>query len=451
MYHFQASQWGPQTFRHLNSLRSTMSSTTEAQVHVIDKSNNTIHTTLTVSETQLPNLSSNSIRVRPALISLTANNLTYARFGSAYGWWAAFPIPSNLPAPYNDSSRFGTVPVWGYGEIVESKVEALKPGQLIWGYWPATSLPVVLELEALEPKGHYYDISEHRKALWSIYQRYQVRDSNLRLKDLSQVELEQKAWETIFRPVWECGFDIDQFLFSEQHVHPLGKNGGVWTAEDADLSQAVVISLSASGKTARSYNDSCLNNRKPEAGPLGFVAVTSKVDGSLLTSKTTTSTRTVAYAESSSNETLSFISSKQPSKIVIVDFGGRDNSLSTLLSTLSSHPQLSPAKTLIIGCGGEPKVTTSAEDLGKYLATLRVPGKIQMNTSDVREAAIGKLGAASYFEVLEEGWKGFVERENMKGLKLELRNGVEAFEAGWTKLCEGRGAEVDGMAFRLDQ
>jgi len=422
-----------------------------AEVHVISKANNTVHTTVTTNTCQIHPLAANSVRVRSSLVSLTANNLSYARAGDLFGWWQAFPVPSQLPEPYNDATQHGIVPVWGYGEIVESKIDALKVGTLMYGYWPASSLPVDLELERMEPEGHWYDKTEHRKMLWSLYHRYQTQEPSLHLEELDRAQLEERAWLTIFRPVWECGFAIDRFILGDVPVHPLGKDGGDWTAEDADLSRAVVVSLSASGKTARSFNDACLNNRKPGTGPLGFVAVTSKIDGSLLTASTSIPARTVSYASATSSDTLDFMASKSPNKIVIVDFGGRGDSLASLISATKTHTQLSSARLLVIGCGGEAKVPTSSGELGQYFQTLRRPDRIQMNTSTVREQAIEKVGAQEYWEMIEEGWQGFVDRGNMKDLKLELANGVKTFEHGWRRLCEGGAADVDGMAFRFDQ
>lgn len=416
-----------------------------AKVHVISKVNNTVHTTVTTDTTHFPPLAANSVRVRTSLVSLTANNLTYARFGDLYGWWQAFPVPSNLPLPYNDATKYGIVPVWGYGEILESKLDALKLGTLMYGYWPASNVPVDLELEPMEPEGHWYDRTEHRRALWSIYHRYQAQEPSLRLDRLSQMELEEQAWLTIFRPVWECGFAIDRFLFGEVPVHPLGKNGGDWTAKDADLRRAVVVSLSASGKTARAFNDACLNN---DRHVLGFLAITSRVDGTLLPTKTSIPTKTVSYDQATSSDTMAFITSKRPDKIVIVDFGGRGDSLTSLILAVRNH---SAAKLVIIGCGGDARVKTSEEDLGRYLETLRLPERIQMNTSAVRDQAIEKVGAEKYWSIIDEGWNGFVGRGNMRGLKLELRDGVDAFEGGWRRLCEGGAADIDGMAFRLDK
>ena len=45
-----------------------------------------------------------SVRVRPELLSLTANNLTYANYVTILGWWSTYPVPKPLPEQYNDES-----------------------------------------------------------------------------------------------------------------------------------------------------------------------------------------------------------------------------------------------------------------------------------------------------------------------------------------------------------
>lgn len=38
---------------------------------------------------------------------------------------------AQLPYPYNDQRKYGIVPIWGYGEVTESKVDGLQSWQLI--------------------------------------------------------------------------------------------------------------------------------------------------------------------------------------------------------------------------------------------------------------------------------------------------------------------------------
>lgn len=58
------------------------------------------------------------VLVRTSLISLTANNLLYARGGFVMHWGSTYPVPSSLPKPYNMFSIYGIVPARGYGTVL---------------------------------------------------------------------------------------------------------------------------------------------------------------------------------------------------------------------------------------------------------------------------------------------------------------------------------------------
>ena len=55
-------------------------------VHVVSKQNNRQHATFDVEANTPGELAQSSIRIRPLLISLTSNNLTYARLGGILRW-----------------------------------------------------------------------------------------------------------------------------------------------------------------------------------------------------------------------------------------------------------------------------------------------------------------------------------------------------------------------------
>ncbi|RYP80873.1 hypothetical protein DL769_002251 [Monosporascus sp. CRB-8-3] len=67
------------------------------------------------------------------LISMTTNNLFYARGGSALHRWDAYPIPASAPAPINDSHEWGIVPAWGHAEVIKDAIGSLRPGSLLYG------------------------------------------------------------------------------------------------------------------------------------------------------------------------------------------------------------------------------------------------------------------------------------------------------------------------------
>lgn len=55
-------------------------------VHVVSKKDNQQHATFTIS-TPLGKLAESSVRIRTQLISLTSNNLSYARMGGLLRWY----------------------------------------------------------------------------------------------------------------------------------------------------------------------------------------------------------------------------------------------------------------------------------------------------------------------------------------------------------------------------
>ena len=104
--------------------------------------------------TPLDELPPTSVRVRPTIIALTVNNLSYAIGGDMLHWWDTYPVPLSLPAPYNDRDRYGIVGAWGYATILESSITSLVPGTLLRGYLPVSTLPTLLPLSPSGAKGH---------------------------------------------------------------------------------------------------------------------------------------------------------------------------------------------------------------------------------------------------------------------------------------------------------
>lgn len=131
-----------------------------ATIHVVRKDNIVEHKSFPLKYTGLPDLEDGCIRARTAIASLTSNNLSYAHMGTALHWWDAFPVPKELPAPYNDRSQYGVVPVWGYAEVLESRVAGIDAGRLMWGFWPSHDLAIVLQLQKATGEGHFMDVSE---------------------------------------------------------------------------------------------------------------------------------------------------------------------------------------------------------------------------------------------------------------------------------------------------
>ena len=420
---------------------------TNAQIHVISKANVKEHAVVPLSASSLPQLQDGHVRLRTALISLTSNNYSYALLGTLRHWWDTYPVPEGLSAPYNDSTQYGIVPAWGYGEVLESKASGIDAGMLLWGYWPTHDLPIDLKLVPADAAGHYIETSESRQRLMTLYQRYILLDPTARMDPLDQSKMEEMALETAVRPVWEAGYLLNAAIFGDPPIHPLGT--GKWDEKDADLTSAVVVSLSASGKTARGFTDGLINHRSQNRAPLGFLAIASRFNKDL-TSKAPFPTSAVTYETMTNAETLSWIERQKPSKLVIVDFGGRGDSLHRLLETFDKR--FSGVEVVVIGVGGNVEMSTTQE-LGKWAQkNMALANRVQMNTSDIRDAAMERDGAEAYFKDVMEAWGKFVQRGSASDFKLEIGQGVagsNGFEGGWTRLCEGKVIGDLALAYRF--
>jgi hypothetical protein len=211
---------------------------TGSSIHVASKHDNASHASFQLA-VALPPLAASSLRIRTQLLAITFNNLSYAQFGSFLHWWDTFPVPECAPAPYNNRNGWGIVPAWGYGEVIDSTIDALPPGSSLWGFWPTSAFPVDLRLEAaVEPKGHWREVSAHRSQLMDLYNRY------IEVPMESAQSDDEKAWTAILKPVWEAAYRLNRYVFpgvgEAEHISPLHPSGlgQEWTAADADLTSA---------------------------------------------------------------------------------------------------------------------------------------------------------------------------------------------------------------------
>ncbi|UTW55941.1 DUF2855 family protein [Kordiimonas sp. SCSIO 12610] len=127
--------------------------------------------------------------------ALTANNITYAAFGDRMQYWDFFPAHDG----------FGSVPVWGFADVVASNSEDVKVGERFYGYYPMSS-HLKVKAGKSSPAG-FMDVAEHRSHLSPIYNHY-VRSAND-----PGYSPEGEALQMLFRPLFMTSFLIDDFLF----------------------------------------------------------------------------------------------------------------------------------------------------------------------------------------------------------------------------------------------
>ncbi|MBE0615769.1 MAG: DUF2855 family protein [Burkholderiales bacterium] len=160
-------------------------------------------------------LQSGQVLMRIDNFAFTANNITYAAFGAAMSYWDFFAAPEG----------WGRIPVWGFGDVIRSNHEAVKPGERYYGYYPM-STHVVLQAARAGAAG-FSDGAEQRKALHPVYNQY------LRTATDPGYDAGREDQQMLLKPLFVTSFLIDDFL-----------------ADNAFFGARAVLLSSASSKTA---------------------------------------------------------------------------------------------------------------------------------------------------------------------------------------------------------
>ncbi|KAF9884958.1 hypothetical protein FE257_000868 [Aspergillus nanangensis] len=420
-------------------------------VHLVSKADNCENVTVSLPTAAAPaELPPSSISVRPILLGLTSNNLSYARGGDLLHWWKTYPLPSTTPAPYNDPSRWGIVPAWGYALVLQSNLPDIPSNSILWGYWPTATVPTMLHLEPGDPSGHWIEVSSHRKPLMPLYNRY------------VQVEAQDKdrmAWTALFQGVWIGGYLLSEAVFApdvqhQEPIHPLGAAVGLpWSAQDADLSSAVVVTLGASTKTARSFAWN-LFHRPKTSGPVGFLQVTSSPAALETAAKKSDwggATKALAYTEI--DQAAEWIAGLHPSKVVIVDCGARDSVLGQLCQAIQEHPVLQESNRMILQVGSQQKVYTM-DEVTAARASMQAMGKIQYNTSGIQDTLIEREGAGAYFGKVSQRWEQWLDERDsvvpdMHVVWGEGIAGENGIQGGWQRLATGSVRPEEGLIYTM--
>ena len=113
------------------------------------------------------------VLVRVDRFGLSSNNITYVVLGDRMDYWQFFPA---APEPGDDAAGadgWGLMPVWGFGDVVESRCANLEVGERLFGYFPpATHL--LMHPDAARPAvSPVVDVSAHRAELPTTYNTYQ--------------------------------------------------------------------------------------------------------------------------------------------------------------------------------------------------------------------------------------------------------------------------------------
>ncbi|GAA0625906.1 DUF2855 family protein [Brevundimonas kwangchunensis] len=127
--------------------------------------------------------------------SLTTNNITYAAYGDAIGYWTVFPTGVD---------GWGLMPVWGFADVLESRAEGVAVGARVFGYFPmADALRVQAEKIS---RGGFADASPWRKQVPDIYNRYVLCAAD------AHYDPALENSEALFRPLFVTSYTAVDFL-----------------------------------------------------------------------------------------------------------------------------------------------------------------------------------------------------------------------------------------------
>ena len=160
-------------------------------------------------------LGAGEILVRIDRFALTANNVTYGAVGDMIGYWRFFPADAG----------WGRIPVWGFGDVVRSRHDAIATGERLYGYFPM-STHVVLRPANVAPGG-FVDATPHRAGLPPVYNAYTRVAADPGYDGAREAEI------ALFRPLFTTSFLLDDFF-----------------AENEFFGARSVVLSSASSKTA---------------------------------------------------------------------------------------------------------------------------------------------------------------------------------------------------------
>lgn len=334
-------------------------------------------------------LSDGEVRLAIESFSVTANNVTYAVMGEAFGYWNFFPA--------TDPAR-GIVPMWGHARVLESRHPDLIVGERVYGYLPmADTLDV---LPGRVAAAGFSDMAAHRQPMSPIYNQY------TRLNADPEHDPSREGERMIFGPLFKTGFLIEHFLRSEN-----------WFG----ASQLVVTS--ASSKTAMGLA-SVVRDRSPAIKRIGL-----------------TSAGNVAFVEASGlyDVTLAYeaIASIPRDRAVSVDFAGNG----ALLGAIHQHFGVALAYSCLVGATHiGARGQGSANDLPGPVPTL-------FFAPDHAVALFKSLGPEEAGRQMANSWTRFLS-DCGDSVTIETVEGLPAAAGLFAKMVTGQIDPAKGMIVR---
>ena len=327
-------------------------------------------------------------RLRVESFSVTANNVTYAVAGDAFGYWNFFPAEAG----------WGVVPMWGHAVVEASNHPDVAVGERVYGYLPMASHLVVLP-SGVGPGG-FSDAAAHRQPMSPVYNQY------TRLAVDPEHDPAREAERMIFGPLFRTGYLIETMM-----------RGAGWFGAE------VLICTSASSKTAMGLA-SVSREKSPQirrigltsAGNAGFVRATGFYD-----------------------EVLSYdaIASLPKRAAVLVDFAGNAALVHAVHTAMGDNLRYSS----MVGA------THVGAGFGQNAGPLPGPAPVLFFAPDYAVAALKELGPKAFGEAVAVSWGKFLQTAGA-AVRVDERPGLEAALEAFVATAEGRADPAVGIVIR---
>ncbi|PNS17382.1 hypothetical protein CAC42_7065 [Sphaceloma murrayae] len=356
-----------------------------ASAHLLAPLPPTLHSiTPATSHQASTSLPPSTLRLRPALLSLAANNRTYHAKGGSHVM----------------------VPAWGHATVLASTVPSVPTGTVLWGFWPLTDAPVDLCVEqvvedGVPVEGHLVDVSVQREGLMSLYNRYIVLGRGCGVGDVEVGSREAEVTASL-RPVWEMGFLLN-FSFPVRAkgmrgraVHPLGM-GLEWREEDGELGHAVVVVLEAASKTGRAIAWQML--KRVRDGEIKGLVLSCSLPGGLREVYGKRDGLRIAKYEGVAAEAAEVVQRSGAKKVLLIDCGSPITAGPAVVTAVRGKAMVT---ILFVGSGPAPYAGIEDSDDVK---------KVQGNASGIKDEALVAVGSSAYFRDLGQDWKAYYQEE----------------------------------------
>lgn len=357
-----------------------MSQTVQFQRHDLSQSR--------IVDAALPPLGEGAVRLKIESFSVTANNVTYAIAGDAFGYWNFFP----------GEGDWGVVPMWGHALVEASNHPGIAVGERVYGYLPMGQHLDVLPVSV--SAGGFADGAAHRQPMSPIYNQYS------RLAADPEHDPASEAERMIFGPLFKTGFLIESFMRRE---HWFGAEAAVIT--------------SASSKTALSLA-SVARHRSPGVKRIGL-----------------TSPGNVEFVKASGfyDEVLAYDRVPDLPRVpsVSVDFAGNAGLLHAIHTALGDHLKYS----CTVGA------THVGAGFGQNSGPIPGPTPTLFFAPDHAVAAIKELGPRAFGEAVAESWVRFLA-EAGGAVAVSWQDGLAAARQAFAAIHVGKADPAVGIVIR---